>query len=67
MGVMERVARKFKGHEHAALPDRNYYLSLTPAQRVDILLDLAARRKEPPGATEQKFARVYRIVKLSSC
>ena len=63
---MERVVRKFNSHQDAALADRDYYLSLTPAQRVDILLDLVARRKEDVGATGQGFARVYRIVKLSS-
>jgi len=33
---MERVVRKFNSHQDAALADRDYYLSLTPAQLVDI-------------------------------
>ena len=63
--MMERVIRKFDSHEDAARADREYYLSLTPAQRVDILLELVAQHKDSIGATEQGLARVCRIVKLS--
>jgi hypothetical protein len=62
---MERVAVKFDSHEEAAWADREYYLSLTPEERVDIVLELVARQKDQTGATGKGLARVCRIVKLS--
>jgi hypothetical protein len=62
---MDRVALKFDSHEEAARADREYYLSLTPEQRVDIVLELVARQGDQTGATRKGLERVCRIVKLS--
>ncbi len=60
---MEPVARKFRSFAEADQADRDYYRSLTPEQRLDILLTLVERGKQP-HEIGQKPARVYRIVKL---
>ncbi len=59
---MEKVVKKFRSHRESEAAERAYYRSLTPQQRLDILLDLIAQGQ--PDETEQGFARVYRIVKL---
>jgi hypothetical protein len=58
---MDRVALKFDNHHEAARADPDYYLSLTPEQRVE----LVARYKDEIGATGKGLARVCQIVKLS--
>jgi hypothetical protein len=59
---MEIVARKFSSFAESDRADREYYRSLTPEQRLNILLELVARAQA--DETEQGFARVYRVVKL---
>ena len=59
---MEIVARKFSSFAESDRADREYYRSLTPEQRLDILLELVARAQTDEA--EQGFARVYRVVKL---
>jgi hypothetical protein len=61
---MERVAQVFRNHEDADRATREYYRSLTPAQRLKILLEIIARPRESNHDSEQGLARVYRIVKL---
>lgn len=39
---MEKVVRKFRSHAEAAAADRAYYHSLTPHQRLEIMLDMIA-------------------------
>ena len=59
---MEKVARTFKSHAEAERADLAYYRSLTPQQRLDLLLEMVSQAisHEP----EQGFARVCRIIKL---
>ena len=57
---MEREIRVFKSHAEAEAADREYYRSLTPEQRLDILLELIERGG---GGTQSRCERVYRIVK----
>jgi hypothetical protein len=59
---MERVVQKFSSHAAAEAAERAYYRSLTPAQRVEILLEMMAVQRGPDEAA-QGLARVYRIVK----
>ena len=59
---MEKVARKFRSFAEADKADREYYLSLTPEQRLDILGDLIALAN--PNETKQRLERVCRIIKL---
>ena len=59
---MEIVARKFSSFAESDQADREYYRSLTPGQRLDILFELVAAAY--PDAVNQKVERVYRVVKL---
>lgn len=58
---MEKRVKKFKTFSEAEQAEREYYLSLTPKERLSILYELIERgsRDAPKG-----FKRVYRIVKL---
>ena len=62
---MEKVLTVFRSFEEADRADDEYYASLTPQQRVDLLLDLIAAHRESLGEAGQRFERVYRVVELS--
>jgi hypothetical protein len=62
---MEKVLKVFSSFEEAERADDEYYASLAPQQRVDLLLDLIATYRESLGEAGQKFERVYRVVELS--
>jgi hypothetical protein len=59
---MERVVHKFATFEEADAADRDYYRSLTSAERLAIMMDLIY--PEGGDAASTRFERVYRIVKL---
>jgi hypothetical protein len=59
---MEKVARKFRSFAEADKADFEYYQSLTPEQRLDILGELIARAH--PDKTGQRIEKVSRIIKL---
>jgi hypothetical protein len=59
---MEVVARKFATFEEAEAADRAYYRSLTPAERIALMIDIIY--PEGSNADSSRFERVYRIVKL---
>ena len=63
--AMEKVLRVFDSFDDADRADDEYYASLTPQERVDILLDLIAAYRESLGEAGQRFERVYRVVELS--
>ena len=50
--------------EEADKADRAYYQSLTPQERIDILLQLVARHAVNEDGTPKRFERVYRVAKL---
>ena len=54
--------RKFATMEEAEAAELAYYRSLTPAQRLSIMMDLIY--PEGGDAATARFERVYRIVKL---
>jgi hypothetical protein len=60
---VEKTARVFRSFEEAERADREFYRSLTPPERLDILLDLV-RENRPADETERRLERVYRIVEL---
>jgi hypothetical protein len=62
---MERRVAKFSSHQEAEQADLEYYRSLTPQQRLDILLELIEASRKEGDAASERFERVYRIVKLS--
>jgi len=59
---VEKVARKFRSFAEADKADLEFYQSLTPEQRLDILGELIAGAN--PGGTEQRIERVGRIIRL---
>jgi hypothetical protein len=59
---VEKVARKFHSFAEADKADFEYYHSLTPEQRLDILGELIARAQ--PDKTGQRIEKVSRIIKL---
>jgi hypothetical protein len=58
MEPVEKVIRVFKSFEEAEEADREYYRSLTPKQRLDILFTLIERW----GAFGQRSKRTRRVV-----
>jgi hypothetical protein len=63
---MERTVAKFSTQKAAEEADLEFYRSLTPQQRLDILLELIENSRREGDAAAERFERVYRIVKLSS-
>ena len=59
---MDAVVKKFESFEKADAADLAYYRSLTPNERISIMLDLIY--PEGGDAATAGFERVYRIVKL---
>ena len=61
---VEKVVRVFKSLEEADQADARADASLTPEQRLQILIELRDRRH--PDASKQGLARVCRITELES-
>ena len=59
---MEKVVRKFASFEEADEADALFEASLSPEERLRILIELRDRRH--PDAAKQGLARVSRVVKL---
>ena len=62
---MEKVLQVFNSFAEAEEADRKYYESLTPAQRIEILLVLRNRIKLNDDEPRGRLKRVYRIIKRS--
>ena len=63
--TMRDVLRVFSSFREAEQADRAFYASLSPQERLDLLLDLVARQREAMGEAAQRLERVYRVVELS--
>ncbi len=61
---MERTVRIFHSFDEAEQADRVAWAAMTPQERLDYALDLAARYREGLGEAGQGFARVCRIIEL---
>jgi hypothetical protein len=59
---MELVARKFRSFAEQEAADREYYRSLTPAERLKIWLQLC--RFDLLDESHQRLQRVYRTAPL---
>jgi methylmalonyl-CoA mutase N-terminal domain/subunit len=59
---VEQVIRKFATFAEAEEADRAYYRSLTPTERLSMMIDLIY--PEGGDAASAGFERVYQIVKL---
>ena len=63
--AFERKVQIFKSFAEAEAADKKYYQSLTPAQRIDILLRLREQYRPYGDELSEKFVRVCRIRKLT--
>jgi hypothetical protein len=64
---VDRVVRIFDRFEDADAADAAHYAALSPAERLDVLLDMIARYRESLGGAATRFERVHRVVELSRC
>ena len=62
---MQGPVRTFSSFREAEEADAAFYASLTPEERLDLLLEIIARHRESIGETAERFERVYRVVELS--
>jgi hypothetical protein len=62
---VERVVQVFRSFEEADRADDQFYANLTPAERLEILLDLVERYRSSLGQATERLERVYRVVELS--
>jgi hypothetical protein len=62
---MEKTIRVFKSFEEAEDAEKEYYRSLSPAQRVEILLTLRDQYSPYDDELTKGFERVYRIIERS--
>ena len=62
---MERTVRVFESFEEAEEADKEYYRSLSPADRVEILLILRDQYNPYDDELTKGFERVYRIIECS--
>jgi len=60
---MERVIRTFNSFEEAKKAEIEYWKSLEPRKKLEILEEIRQRYMELTGEGKQGFQRVYRIVK----
>ena len=63
--LMERIVKVHDSFAAAERADDEYYASLSPEERVDILLDLIAQYRESLGEAASRLERVCRVVDLS--
>lgn len=63
--LMERTVRVFESFEEAEEADKEYYRSLSPAQRVEILLILRDQYNPYDDELTKGFERVCRIIECS--
>jgi len=61
---MEKVWKKYNSFEEADRAEDEYYSSLSPDQRVAILLELVARYGKLFGGTSAGFERIFRVARL---
>jgi hypothetical protein len=62
---MDRTIRTFTSWREADDAEADYYASLTPTERVNILLELVAQYRSSLGPSGDGFERVYRITRLT--
>jgi len=64
MTAMEKSIQVFHSFAEAEKANKAYDLSLSPAERVEILLELRAQwQDKKPNEASEGFKRVYRIIK----
>jgi hypothetical protein len=61
---VEKTVQKFESFAAADAAEAAYYRSLTPTERLDILLELV-NNGQPRDEAQRRLERVYRIVELA--
>lgn len=59
--AVEKVVRVLHGFEEADQANAQEMAAMTPAQRIQIVIELRDRRH--PNASTEGFTRVYRVIK----
>ena len=62
--MKRRKLEIFESHEAADAADAAYYASLTPQERLDLVLELSADFPEDEDEADEGRQRVYRVVEL---
>jgi len=57
--------KRFRSFAEADAAEAAYYASLSPDERVDVLLEMIAAYQEAAGEASQRLARVCRVVELA--
>jgi hypothetical protein len=60
---MNRRVAVFRSHEDAEKADKEYYLSLTPLERLEILLELNRQWPRPDVESSERFQGFCRVIK----
>ncbi len=63
--TMDKSFAVFNTFEDADAADDDYYATLAPSERLDILFDLVAAYRESLGEAASRFERVHRVVELT--
>jgi hypothetical protein len=61
---MEKIGKQFSSFAEAEQAEDYYYKSLTPDQRVNLLLELVAQHSNLFNGTSERFERVFRVAPL---
>jgi hypothetical protein len=61
---MKPIVAKFRTFLEAEAATRDYYRSLSPPQRLELLFQLRAMMQEESNAASGRLARVYQIAQL---
>jgi hypothetical protein len=64
-GSRKPEVRVFSSFQEAEEADKAFYASLSPQERVDLVLEMVARHRESMGEAGKRFERVYRVIELS--
>lgn len=62
---MRDTLRIFSSFQEAEEADHEFYASVSPQERLDILLELIARHRESTGEAAEGLERVYRVTELA--
>ena len=65
--MTERVVNKFASFEQSTAAERAHLASLSPQQRLDLLLDLIALQREEHNEAVERCARVHLVAQLPRC
>jgi hypothetical protein len=64
MKAREKRVAVYESHAESDRADQAFYRSLSPQERLDLLLTLIARHAESIGVDLERLVRVHRIVEL---